>query len=280
MKFPFGVSLRILAVVCMVSIGFLGCSKNTEVTSETRPPTSEQDSRTWIQSMADLRRVLAPGMSTNELMAQWGRPDRVDNATEGVVWKYSVRPFPADGQMSGAYVLGVVIGVTNGRVAEWGCAYRGPPMWSGHVVREESLSLKGQDTGAPTLKFHVVSSEPVANGRFVDTKQLPKLGYIAATPSLVVSKLREVMLAERKASDAPDRSTWSFRISLLPEDATGLESITTTNLGELMLITVGDEPIMAPRIMAALQTGSFEIDCSERSLMEVVKQQLEKMRRQ
>jgi hypothetical protein len=230
--------------------------------------------------MTDLRRVLASGMSTNELIAQLGRPDRVDNATEGVVWEYSLHPFPADGQMSGTYVLGVVIGVTNGRVAEWGCAYRGAPVRSGHVVREESLRLKGQAIGAPTLKFYVVSSEPLANGRFVDTKQLPKLGYIAATPSLAVSKLKEVTLAERKASDAANGNTWSFRISLWPGDATGLESITTTNLGKEMLITVGDEPIMAPRIVAALQTGGFEIDCRERSLMEVLKQELEKMRRQ
>ncbi len=269
--FPF----RKLAVVFTVSIGLFGCSKNTEVASGTHYSAPEQKQRTWIQSMADLQRVLTPQMSTNEIIAHLGKPDREEIATEGVVWRYGVSPFPAGGEMDGAYVIGVVIGVTNGRLAEWGCAYRGAPVSSSHVLREETLSLSGKGNDPTSLKFYIVSSEPVDGGRFIDTKQLPKVGYVAATPSLLVSKLRKVTLAERSAVGAVNSNVWSFIIFLLPEDAAGLGSLTATNVGEQMLISIGDEPVVAARIASPLDTGNFEIECGNRLLMETIKNRLE-----
>jgi len=43
---------------------------------------------------------------------------------------------------------------------------------------------------------------------------------------------------------------------------------------------VGNEAVSAPTILVPLETGSFAIECQDRSLMQSVKKQLEQMERQ
>jgi hypothetical protein len=46
--------------------------------------------------------------------------------------------------------------------------------------------------GDNTLRFFVVSDEPVAGGRYVDTPECPKVGGITNTPNLVITRLQSV----------------------------------------------------------------------------------------
>jgi hypothetical protein len=50
--------------------------------------------------------------------------------------------------------------------------------------------------------------------------------------------------------------------------------MTTTNVLKRVLIMVGDEPIVAPRILAPVEDGRFAIECQDQSLMESVRKQL------
>jgi preprotein translocase subunit SecD len=132
------------------------------------------------------------------------------------------------------------------------------------------------------LKVFAVSSHPVEQGRFVDTEQLPKLGYISGKPELAINRLKEVTLEERKVreTDAQSRTVWVFKCSLDEQVAAQIKAMTTTNVLKRVLIMVGDEPIVAPTIFAPVEDGRFEIECQDRSMMESLKKQLAEMARQ
>jgi len=54
------------------------------------------------------------------------------------------------------------------------------------------LAIRGycsNDSHSATLAFHVLSDDKIEGGRFIDTVDLPKLGYISSQPDLVITQL-------------------------------------------------------------------------------------------
>jgi hypothetical protein len=275
-KPPFGRGIRrVLASICAAAAGCLSCSDKAEVDSQPRPRASLHEGRADIRSVAALRMILVPGMTTNEILAKLGEPDREENTTRRVIWRYQLPAFPADEPMQGTHVIGVAIGLTNGHLAEWGCAYLGGPS-DVTVASRQSLADAANGSHSPALRFFAVSHDPVAPGRFVDTKQLPKLGYISTQPEMTVGRLKGVTLEERKVreGDSQSRTVWVFICSLDSQFADQFKVMTTQNLAKRVLIMVGDEPVVAPTILAPVEDGRFEIECKDRSSMESVMKQL------
>lgn len=271
----------IIAASCAIAAGILGCSDKAVVVPESRRQGSLQEASTAIKSVADLRKLIVPGMTANEVTAKLGQPDWEETTSSGVFWHYQLIPFPADDEMKGTHVIGVIVGLTNGHVAIWSCAYAGETSVV-TVTSRESLVDVANGARSTVLKFFVVSSHPVEQGRFIDTDKLPKLGYISSKPELVINRLKEVTMEERKVreADAQSRTVWVFKCSLDEQVAAQFKAMTTTNVLKRVLIMVGDEPIVAPTIFAPLEDGRFEIECQDRSLMEFLKKQLVGMERQ
>ena len=239
-----------------------------------------------IQSTAELRRRLIPGMVTNEILASFGEPVWAETRGEGwTEWRYGLSSFPADDDMRGTFVVGVTIEITNGRLARSSCTYMAPPTGGDAKVVPLGRSNEGPLGGpqeSPVLKVFVVSDEPLADGQQIDTAEFPKLGFISGTPNLVFKRLKELSLGEN-AMPQPDNkisTTWQFGICLTPEDAARFASLTASNVSRKVLITVGDVPLIAPRISEPLESGSFVITCSEQSLMELVRSNLSRMEQQ
>jgi hypothetical protein len=268
-------------VVISVSAALLeGCGAKTETATNSQHSVNSSEKRT-VKSTADIGKLLAPSIGTNEIVARFGHPQSIQHLNDQALWRYDVAPFPADDAMRGTYVIGVTIGVTNGHLAYWGCVYREKQQNERIVSRQGSL-LSGDGRKFPELKFFVVSTNPIPEGRWMDTDRFPKLGYISSNPTLTIRTLKEVSLEERSVelSQNQSRTFWAFRVELTPEDVPSLRAITATNVLKTMLITVEDEPVIAPRIMMPLEKGVFEIKCDDRVLMEVVKEHLAKMQRQ
>lgn len=55
-----------------------------------------------------------------------------------------------------------------------------------------SLAYSATDTKSGALSFYVVSEEKIDGSRFIDTPDFPRLGYIAAKPDLVITRLAAV----------------------------------------------------------------------------------------
>jgi hypothetical protein len=236
-----------------------------------------------IQSTVELRRRLVPGMPTNDIFATFGEPVWVESLDGGrTEWRYGLSGFPADDDMKGTYVIGVTVTITNGRLARWACTYMAPPTGGSSKplpLGQRNKDLQGERHVPPVLRVFVVSDEPIADGRQIDTPQFPKLGFISGTPNLAIKRLKKVSLEENAVPQADNETStnWHFGVSLIPDDVAGLASLTASNVGKRVLITVGDLPVIAPVIRAPLETGSFTIECSERPLMETLRSNLTRM---
>jgi hypothetical protein len=265
---------------CLTACLVAGCGQKSNIADGSRDRMANRSTQPAVGTIADLRRLLPTGMGTNELLASFGEPGRREPLGRGVEeWHYSLSPFPADDEMRGTYVVGVGIGITNGHLAYLSCTYaevpRQPP--------KQIVPLDGNSrSNTAPLELFVVSSTPVAGGRFIDTERLPKLGFIPPTPSLVITQLKDLTLEERTSSNSENqvRSFWSFGVFLTEEDTARLKSVTAANVSKKLLVMVGNEPVTAPTITSPLETGSFAIDCAERPLMEAVQKQLAAMHRQ
>ena len=45
---------------------------------------------------------------------------------------------------------------------------------------------------ATPLSLYIVSTEKIDGGRYIDTPAFPKLGYIAASPDLIITSIEQV----------------------------------------------------------------------------------------
>ena len=109
----------------------------------------------------------------------------------------------------------------------------------------------------PTLAFYVVSPEKIEGGRFFDTKAFPKLGHIAAKPGLVIAQLKEARRIKRPG-DRPH-----ILIALHDKHVNQLADFTGKNVGKKNLLMLGNEPLIAPRVLEKIRTPALQISLSE-----------------
>lgn len=110
------------------------------------------------------------------------------------------------------------------------------------------------DTANAPLSFYIVSAEKVDGGRFIDTPDFPKLGYIAATPDLTITQLEAV-----KQTVGPMPAIPRINITMHPEDAKKVAALTGQAVGKHVLITLGDTPLIAPQVVGPITGQSFDI---------------------
>ena len=126
----------------------------------------------------------------------------------------------------------------------------------------------------PTLAFYAVSPQEIERGRFIDTKEFPKLGYIAAKPGLVIAQLKEARLIKR-ATDRPN-----ILITLQDKQVDQLEDFTGKNVGKKILLLLGKEPLIAPRVVEKFRAPALQISLSENKkrtrILKALKQLIEK----
>ena len=124
------------------------------------------------------------------------------------------------------------------------------------------------------LKIYIVSAQGIVGGRFVDTADFPKLGYIEALPALELERLEDVILTNQSKSVAvgsssaetrqASRAETTIHIKMFPEDAKRFAELTTRAVGKRMLLTLGDEPLMAPRILSPISGPYLQLGLDER----------------
>jgi hypothetical protein len=269
-----GLFINVVAF-CIIIIGILGCNDKKDGVRQSGGKETLEERRLGIKSVADLRAILVKGITTNEIKAKFGNPKWQDTMDDRIFWYYNLTPFPADDEMRGTYVIGLKLEVSNQYVPQWRCIYAGG-LAPNTVLNKQSLIDETNDNHALTLKFFTVYDNPVEQGRFVDTKEFPKLGYIGKLPALTIDKLGELTV-EQQRSDAPDmqnQSVWVLNFSLDEQFISPLRDLTETNLGNKLLIMVGDEPIATPTIVTPVEDGRFQIKCQDEAVVNTVKKQL------
>jgi len=123
----------------------------------------------------------------------------------------------------------------------------------------------------PTLAFYVVSLKKIEGGRFIDTKEFPKLGYIPTKPGLGIAELSKVTLTKRPG-DSP-----TVLITLKKEQADQLADFTSRNVDRQILLMLGNEPLIAPRIAEKIRTPALQISVSDETKRKQILQKLRQL---
>ncbi len=114
------------------------------------------------------------------------------------------------------------------------------------------------------LCFFVVSDVPIKDGRFIDTAEFPKLGYISNAPNYVLTRLQEV-----RTNDVTSVSHFegtvttniypAVSLKMLPSDAEGFAEFTHQNINRRVVATLRGTPLVAPWIRVPIETGTLEL---------------------
>ena len=110
------------------------------------------------------------------------------------------------------------------------------------------------DASIVPLSFYLVSDEKIDGGRFIDAPDFPKLGYIAASPDLVITRLETVSL---ETSIPYSRERPAISIVMHSEDAQQFTALTERAAGKTLLVMLGDTPLTAPKVMERIPTASM-----------------------
>ena len=128
------------------------------------------------------------------------------------------------------------------------------------------VGCQQNSAAGPTLQFYIVSEEKIDGGQFVDTTNFPKLGYIHATPDLVVTQLQSVAISTNNATMIDEKGKFgkwnpepSVLILMQTKDAKKFSSLTKKAIGKQLLMELDNTPLIAPTVNMPIETGSIAI---------------------
>lgn len=149
----------------------------------------------------------------------------------------------------------------------------------GLIVLAASIASCERNAPAIPLSVFVVSQEPIEHGRFMDTPDFPKLGYIGPKPDLTIARLEEVdslVIAES------GRSLPALAITLQPDDADEFSALTERAVMKKTLLMVGDLLLTAPAVttpMRPSQARRLQFTCSSHAAQKEIANALGRLTR-
>jgi len=154
----------------------------------------------------------------------------------------------------------------------------------GLVLLTASAALAGEaiQNSTNSLNFFVVSDTPLRGGRYVDTPEFPKLGYVSNSPSLVVSALRSVgtnsqTSIERFQGKEKQTVETVLEITMEPADAKKFAKLTGENVGRQVVIMLGQRPLLAPFVMQPIDTPTIAIRVGEKADFQSLERDLRRL---
>lgn len=139
------------------------------------------------------------------------------------------------------------------------------------------LVLVGCRESAPPptpLSFYTLSTTKLEGGQFLDTEHYPKLGYIAATPELILSHLESVT---PEATPAEGSKAPVIQVRLTPEGTKQLTDFTQRALHKTIVIRLGETILMAPKVNEAITSPDLGITLRESPNMKSIEAGLKKL---
>ena len=135
-----------------------------------------------------------------------------------------------------------------------------------------SIVVYGGDQDSKTntttsLSFHIVQEEKFDGARYIDVPGFEKLGYISATPDLVLTRLKDGRETTSRVSNydrsgkqtGPSTNVHDFTIEFYPDDAKKFTALTEKAVRKRILIMVGDTPLIAPVVKEPITTSNVAV---------------------
>jgi hypothetical protein len=112
-------------------------------------------------------------------------------------------------------------------------------------------------TTSNALCFFVVSEKPIGGGRYIDTPDFPKVGYISNSPGFVLTKLQKVWTNEVTLGT---NTVPTVTIKMFQTDGESFAAFTQQNINRKLLLVLRDKPLIAATVKAPIEAGSLELD--------------------
>ena len=138
------------------------------------------------------------------------------------------------------------------------------------------------------LNFYIVSEEKIDGGRFIDTPDFPKVGYISVRPDLVVNNIKDVF--PQKSADyailgdtngthtiVPSHPAAALSVTLRSEDGQQFTTVTEKAIGKRLLVMLDEKPLNAPKVMAPIESVGFLIEFRDESDLKKTEDALKKL---
>jgi preprotein translocase subunit SecD len=113
-----------------------------------------------------------------------------------------------------------------------------------------SANVRAEETNA-ALAFYVVSEQKIDGGTFINTTNYPNLGYVAAKPDFVVTKLDAV--------EQQKNPVLAITIHLQAEESKRFGLFTENLVGKRLLVMFGGKPLIAPTVRTRISGGHLTI---------------------
>jgi preprotein translocase subunit SecD len=157
-----------------------------------------------------------------------------------------------------------------------------PGIILGLLVASAAFSAEPIRSPTNSLNFFAVSEGPLKGGRYLNTPEFPKLGYISNSPSLVVTRLKSVAtnshtFISRYQGKTTESVEKVVEVTLLPSDAKKFTKLTEDSFGRQVLIMLGDRPLLAPRIMQPIETPTIAIRVGTQNDFHAVERELRRL---
>ena len=135
------------------------------------------------------------------------------------------------------------------------------------------------------IDIYQVSPKRTKGARFVNTKMLPKLGYVGSAPVLQIERLRSVKKIHTKggtttieSADGRKRSVSNnipaIEMTLTNADATAFAELMRKSVGGRLLMEAEGTPIYAPLVRDALPASTLTFSLADDAQLEEVYRKL------
>jgi hypothetical protein len=134
------------------------------------------------------------------------------------------------------------------------------------------------------IDFYPVSTTPQKGGRYINTRQLPHIGYVAAAPALQIERLRSVkkihtnMRTTIQSADGKNRTASNtvpaVEMSLSNADASAIASLMEKSVGQRIYIEAQGQGIYAPLVRTPQRTTTLTFSLADDAELEDAYQNL------
>jgi hypothetical protein len=128
------------------------------------------------------------------------------------------------------------------------------------------------------IDFYPVSTEKRKGGRFINTRGLPRLGYVDAAPALQVERLRSVKKVKTtkpttvQSADGKKRTESvpvpAIEMTLSSADAKAFTELMKKSVGQRIYIEAEGTPIYAPLVREALPATTLTFSLGDDAELE------------
>jgi hypothetical protein len=254
---------KLLATCTGIALMLLACKKNStdqgDILAAHRRPTNNV--AITEESIKNLVIVGAPKSNVDKSL---GMPMSVDPIGNGFVVAHYLFPIQP-GDLRNAWenkLSGIVVTYSNDSVARWeptySSFYRGTDT-NDHVPPTIATSTHYSGTSFKTLTFYILANGPVMSSSNADPRNSVDIHNEALKPVITITNVKSITESAGNTGSNDRASGDAIIIKLNDTDAEAFKRITEQNIGQYVVMKLGDRSITTNIIMMPIEGGELAI---------------------